>query len=65
MSRFLKALLITGVATGAAALILRSLDLESASPEPDDDIAALGFDPDDISDGDAELLLKELASQLM
>lgn len=65
MSRFLKALLITGVATGAAALILRSLDLESAQPEMDDDIAALGFDPDDIPDGDAELLLKELASQLM
>jgi hypothetical protein len=65
MSRFLKALLITGVATGAAALILRSLDLESASPELNDDVAALGFNPDDIPDGDAELLLKELASQLM
>jgi hypothetical protein len=65
MSRFLKALLITGVATGAAALILRSLDLESVQPEMNDDIAALGFDPDDIPDGDAELLLKELASQLM
>ncbi|PEN14318.1 hypothetical protein CRI94_04575 [Longibacter salinarum] len=65
MSRFLKALLITGIATGAAAVLLRSLDLESAQPEIDDDIAALGFDPNDIPDEDAELLLKELASHLM
>ncbi len=64
MSRVLKALLITGLATGAAALLLRSLDLESAAP-PEDDLSALGFDPDDLPDGDAELLLKELASQLM
>jgi len=65
MSRFLKALLITGVTTGAAALLLKSIDLESADAPMDDDIAALGFDPEDIPDEDAELLLKELASQLM
>ena len=35
MSRFLKALLVAGLATGAAALILKSLDLDAADADDD------------------------------
>lgn len=62
MSRFLKALLVAGLATGAAALILKYLDLDAA--DAGDDAPFPGMDPDTMPEEDVELLLKELASHL-
>lgn len=63
MSKFLKALLLSAVATGVAAILLQQLDLESAAAMNDDD-GLPGMNPDDMAEEDVEMLLKELASQL-
>ncbi|MFP4228000.1 MAG: hypothetical protein ACLFTE_04135 [Salinivenus sp.] len=63
MSKFLRTLLLTAAATGAAALVLRQIDLEAAradrapSGPPD-------MDPDNMDEDDVAMLLDELASQL-
>jgi len=63
MSKFLRTLLLTAAATGAAALVLRQLDLEAARAEQ----ATPGIpdmDPDNMKEEDVAMLLDELASQL-
>jgi len=63
MSKFLRTLLLTAAATGAAALVLRQLDLEAARAEQ----ATAGIpdmDPDNMKEEDVAMLLDELASQL-
>lgn len=63
MSKFLRTLLLTAAATGAAALVLRQLDLEAARAEqgppgvPD-------MDPENMSEDDVAMLLNELSAQL-
>ena len=64
MSRVLKALLISAAATGAAALVLRQLDLDQPDPAPSDDMPFGSMDPDAMPDEDVELRMRELASQL-
>ena len=61
MPKFLKALLISAAVTGAAAVLLQTLDLDAA---PDADPGFPGMNPDDMSGEDVEMLLKELASHL-
>lgn len=63
MSKFLRTLLLTAAATGAAALVLRQLDLEAARAEQDPP-GPLGMNPDDMEEEDVAMLLDELASQL-
>ncbi len=62
MSRVIKALLISAAATGAAALILRQLDLENAPRSAPD--AFPGMEAEDMPEEDLNLLMRELASQL-
>jgi len=65
MSKFVRALLLTAAATGAAALVLRQVDLDAARSEMND--AGPGFpglDPEDMQEEDVAMLLNELASQL-
>lgn len=65
MSKFLKTLLLTAAATGAAAFILHQLDLEAAREELHDaEPGVPGPDPDDMGEEDIAMLLNELASQL-
>jgi len=65
MSKFLKTLLLTAAATGAAALVLRQLDLDAARDELADDVPGFpGMDPDNMGEEDVAMLLNELASQL-
>ena len=63
MSKFLRTLLRTAAATGAAALILRQLDLESAHAEQATP-GAPSMDPENMEEEDVAMLLDELASQL-
>ncbi len=63
MSKFLRTLLLTAAATGAAALVLRQLDLEAARAEQADP-GIPGMDPDNMEEEDVAMLLDELASQL-
>jgi len=65
MSKFFRSILLTAAATGAAALILRQIDLDAArvgqnDREPD----FPGLDPDDMQEEDVAMLLNELASHL-
>ena len=64
MSKFFRALLITAATTGAVALLLNALDLESvevpSASEPD----FPGMNPDDLSEEDVDALMQELANQL-
>lgn len=62
MRKFIKALLLSAVATGIAALILEQLDLESAQLDPGDEFP--GPDPENLQEEDVESLLNELAAQL-
>ena len=65
MSKFWKTLLLTAVATGAAAVILHQLDLDAARDELGDAGPEFpGMDPDDMKEEDVAMLLNELASQL-
>lgn len=64
MSKFLRALLISAAATGAAALLLNAIDLESAGASSSDGPDFPGMDPDDLSEEDVDALMEELASQL-
>ena len=62
MSKFWKTVLLTAAATGAAAVLLHQLDLESARDElRETDPEFPGLDPDE---DDVAMLLNELASQL-
>lgn len=63
MSKFWKTVLLTAAATGAAALVLRQLDLEAARAEQAEP-GLPGMDPDDMKEEDVAMLLDELASQL-
>lgn len=63
MSKFLRTLLLTAAATGAAALVLRQLDLEAARAEQATP-GMPGMDPDEMEEEDVAMLLDELASQL-
>lgn len=63
MRKILKALLIAGAATGAAALLLRFLRLDEMD-EADDAGGFPGMEPEDFSEDDLENLMDELASQL-
>ncbi len=63
MSKFIRTLLLTAAATGAAALVLRQLDLEAARAEQADP-GIPGMDPDNMEEEDVAMLLDELASQL-
>lgn len=63
MSKLLRALLISAAATGAAALLLNALDLESVDVPPRDP-GFLGIDPDELSEEEVDALMEELASQL-
>ena len=65
MSKLLRTVLLTAAATGAAALALHQLDLESARTEQgnlDSDLP--GPDPENMGEEDVAMLLNELASQL-
>lgn len=65
MSKFWKTVLLTAAATGAAAVLLHQLDLESARKELRESGPEFpGFDPDDMGEEDVAMLLNELASQL-
>lgn len=65
MSKILKALLLTAASTGAAAVVLHQLDLESARVEPRDEADPFpGPDPDSMDEEDVAMLLNELASHL-
>lgn len=65
MSKILKAFLLTAAATGAAAVVLHQLDLESARVEPRDEADPFpGPDPDSMDEEDVAMLLNELASHL-
>lgn len=65
MSKFLKTLLLTATATGAAALLLHQLDLESARNETRETEPEFpGMDPDNMKEEDVAMLLNELASHL-
>jgi hypothetical protein len=65
MSKFWKTLLLTAAATGAAALLLRQLDLDAARTETArDDADFPGPDPEDLGEEDVAKLLNELATQL-
>lgn len=65
MSKFLRTLLLTAVATGAAAVALQYLDLEAARDELADRGPEFpGLDPEDMGEDDVAMLLNELASQL-
>lgn len=62
MQKVLKALVISAAATGAAALLLKSLRLDEAdSPEGP---GFPGMEPEDLAGDDLEMLMDELASQL-
>jgi len=62
MYRLLKALLITGVATGVAAVVLKQLDLDAPSSSGADDPFAV--DPDEMGEEDVQRLMNELGSML-
>jgi len=65
MSKFLKTLLLTAAATGAAAVVLHQLDLEAARQERADEPPGFpGMDPENMGEEDVAMLLNELASQL-
>jgi len=65
MSKFWKTLLLTAAATGAAALVLRQLDLDAAREERADSGSEVpGPDPENMGEEDVAMLLNELASQL-
>lgn len=65
MSKFLKTVLLTAAATGAAALLLHQLDLESAREQMNQSRQEFpGLDPEDMKEEDVAMLLNELASQL-
>lgn len=65
MSKFFRTLLLTAAATGAAALLLRQVDLEAARTELNEQGPGFpGMDPDDMQEEDVAMLLNELASQL-
>lgn len=62
MSKFVKALLLSAAATGAAAFILNQIDLDEAQPEADPGFP--GPNPEDFDEEDVAMLLNELSSQL-
>jgi hypothetical protein len=65
MSKFLRALLLAGAATGVAALVLYQIDLEAARDDLGDAPPGFpGMDPEDMGEEDVAMLLNELASQL-
>lgn len=65
MSKFLKTLLLTAAATGAAAVVLHQLDLDAAREDlAGDEPGFPGMDPEDMGEEDVAMLLNELASQL-
>lgn len=65
MSKFWKTVLLTTAATGAAAVLLHQLDLESAREQLRETGPEFpGLDPDDMGEEDVAMLLNELASQL-
>jgi hypothetical protein len=65
MSRFLRSLLITAAATGAAAYVLSQIDFEAARAELADHGPEFpGMDPENMQEEDVAMLLNELASQL-
>jgi hypothetical protein len=65
VSKFWKTVLLTAAATGAAAVLLHQLDLESARDELRNAGPEFpGLDPDDMGEDDVAMLLNELASQL-
>lgn len=65
MSKFLKTILLTATATGAAAYLLYQLDLESVREEINETGPEFpGMDPDDMNEEDVAMLLNELASHL-
>jgi len=65
VSKFWKTVLLTAAATGAAAVLLRQLDLESARDElRRSEPEFPGLDPEDMQEEDVAMLLNELASQL-
>ena len=65
MSKFLKTLLLTAAATGAAAFVLHQLDLDAAREElADAEPDFPGMDPENMGEEEVAMLLNELASQL-
>lgn len=64
MSKLLRALFISAIATGAAAVVLKLVEPDKTAPPPTPTSKGPYVDADEMSPEQQELLMQELESQL-